>query len=197
MALPRPEPAELHSHAMDNLRYIRQTMERAGSFTAVPGKGGVLMGLVALLAGRLAARQNAAAGWIAVWMGAAAVALAIGIAGAGLKSRRFQMALFSGPGRKFIAGFTPSLLAGAVLTFVFYRAGVSGFLPGVWLLLYGAAVLSGGWASVRVVPIMGACFMVVGTLALLVPGYNEQLLSAGFGGLHLIFGTLIAVKYGG
>jgi hypothetical protein len=197
MALPRPQPVELHEHAMDNLRYIRQTLERAGSFTAVPGKGGVLMGLVALVASRAAARQTSVATWIAIWVAAAVAALAIGIAGAALKSRRFQMPLFSGPGRKFIAGFTPAILAGAVLTLVFYRAGVSGFLPGVWLLLYGAAVLSGGWASVRVVPIMGACFMLAGTIALLVPGYNDQLLAAGFGGLHLVFGTLIAVKYGG
>lgn len=197
MVQPRPQTVDLQEHAMDNLRYIRQTLERAGSFTAVPGKGGVLMGLVALAAGRLAARQPSAATWIAVWMLAAVAALAIGIAGAALKSRRFDLPLFSGPGRKFIAGFTPAIFAGGVLTLVFYRAGVSGFLPGVWLLLYGAAVLSGGWASVRVVPLMGACFMVAGTLALLVPGYNDQLLSLGFGGLHLVFGTVIAVKYGG
>jgi hypothetical protein len=197
MALPRPEPVELHEHAMDNLRYIRQTLERAGSFTAVPGKGGVLMGLVALAAERFAARQPSAGKWIAVWALAALVAMSIGIGGAALKSRRFQMPLFSGPGRKFIAGFTPAILAGAVLTLVFYRAGVSGFLPGIWLLLYGAAVLSGGWASVKVVPMMGACFMLVGTLALLVPGYNDELLAAGFGGLHVVFGTVIAVKYGG
>jgi len=197
MVQPRPQTVDLQEHAMDNLRYIRQTLERAGSFTAVPGKGGVLMGLVALAAGRLAARQPSAATWIAVWMLAAVAALAIGIAGAALKSRRFDLPLFSGPGRKFIAGFTPAIFAGGVLTLVFYRAGISGFLPGVWLLLYGAAVLSGGWASVRVVPLMGACFMVAGTLALLVPGYNDQLLSLGFGGLHLVFGTVIAVKYGG
>ena len=197
MAVPRPEPVEIHEHAMDNLRYIRQTLERAGSFTAVPGKGGVLMGLVALGAGRLAERQASGATWITIWMGAAVVAMAIGIMGAAMKSRRFQMPLFSGPGRKFIAGFAPAIVAGAVLTLVFYRAGVSGFLPGVWLLLYGAAVLSGGWNSVRVVPMMGACFMLAGSAALLVPGYNDPLLSAGFGGLHLVFGTLIAVKYGG
>jgi hypothetical protein len=197
MALPRPEPVELHEHAMDNLRYIRQTLERAGSFTAVPGKGGVLMGLVALGAGRLAAGQASVATWIAIWIGAAAVALVIGITGVAVKSRRFQMPLFSGPGRKFIAGFAPAILAGAVLTLVFYRAGVSGFLPGVWLLLYGAAVISGGWNSVRVVPMMGACFMLAGSAALLVPGYNDFLLSAGFGGLHVVFGTVIAVRYGG
>src|SRR5438067_5338233 len=179
MVTPRTQPVELHEHAMDNLRYIRQTLERAGSFTAVPGKGGVLMGLVALAAERFAARQPGAGKWIAVWALAALVAMSIGITGAALKSRRFQIPLFSGPGRKFIAGFTPAILAGAVLTLVFYRAGVSGFLPGIWLLLYGAAVLSGGWASVRVVPMMGACFMLVGTLALLVPGYNEELLAGG------------------
>jgi hypothetical protein len=197
MATPRTQPAELHAHAMDNLKYIRQTLERAGSFTAVPGKGGVLMGVVAVLAARFAARQPSAAGWLAVWTVAAIIAMAIGILGAALKSRRFHVPLFSGPGRKFIAGFAPALVAGAVLTAVFYRAGISGFLPGVWLLLYGAAVLSGGSASVRIVPVMGACFMFVGTVALLLPGWNDVLLPVGFGGLHLIFGTMIAVKYGG
>ncbi len=188
---------ELHDHAMDNLRYIRQTLERAGSFTAVPGKGGVLMGVTAIVASRLAEREVTGGGWLAVWSIAALVAMAIGIAGAALKARRFHVPLFSGPGRKFIAGFAPAILAGAVLTLVLFRAGVSGFLPGVWLLLYGAAVLSGGSASVRAVPLMGSCFMFLGVLALLVPGYNDPLLVAGFGGLHLIFGTVIAVKYGG
>ena len=197
MVTPRTQPVELHAHAMDNLKYIRQTMERAGSFTAVPGKGGVLMGAVAVLAAGLAHRQAGASAWLAIWTAAAIVAVAIGILGAALKSRRFRIPLFSGPGRKFVAGFAPALLAGAVLTAVFYRAGVSGFLPGVWLLLYGAAVLSGGSASVRVVPVMGACFMFVGTVALLLPGWNDVLMPVGFGGLHLIFGTVIAVKYGG
>jgi hypothetical protein len=197
MALPRREPVELHEHALDNLRYIRQTLERAGSFTAVPGKGGILMGAVALVAQRIAVRQHSVSQWLAIWALAAIVAMAIGIASAALKSRKFRMKLFSGPGRKFIAGFTPAILAGGILTLVFYQAGVSGFLPGTWLLLYGAAVLSGGWASVRIVPLMGACFMLVGTMALMLPGYNEAFLSAGFGGLHIIFGTVIAVKYGG
>src|ERR1039458_8787578 len=98
---------------------------------------------------------------------------------------------------RHMTGFAPSLLAGAVMTLVFYRAGISGFLPGVWLLLYGAAVLAGGYASVRVVPIMGVCFMLVGTVALFLPGWNDVLLTIGFGGLHLMFGTVIAVKYGG
>src|ERR1039457_7120809 len=112
MATPRTVPVELHAHAMDNLQYIRRTLERAGEFTAVPGKGGVLMGVVGVVASRLAVHQRSAGGWLAVWTYAAIVAMAIGIAGAALKSRRFQTPMFSGPGRKFIAGFAPSLPAG-------------------------------------------------------------------------------------
>jgi hypothetical protein len=197
MATPRQQPLELHEHAMDNLRYIRRTLERAGSFTAVPGVGGVLMGCTALAAAWLAARQANRVGWLAVWAAEAGLAMLIGIAASALKSRRAKMPLLSGPGRKFLAGFAPAMLAGALLTAVLFRAGVGGFLPGVWLLLYGAGVVSGGSASERVVPLMGASFMAFGAIALLVPGWNDLMLVAGFGGLHVLFGIVIAVKYGG
>jgi hypothetical protein len=90
------------------------------------------------------------------------------------------------------------MIAGAVLSAVLFRAGLGEFLPGVWLLLYGAAVLSGGWASVRVVPLMGARFMAAGAVALLWPAApGEVFLAAGFGGLHILFGTVISIRYGG
>jgi len=183
---------------MDNLRYIRQTIERAGSFTAVPGLGGVLMGSTALAAAWIAGPRTAEVRWIIVWLAEAILALLIGILGAAVKSRRAGMPLLSGPGRKFIAGFAPSMIAGVVLSAVLFREGLGEFLPGVWLLLYGAAVLSGGWASVRVVPMMGACFMAAGTVALLWPAApGDIFLAAAFGGLHILFGTVIAVNYGG
>jgi len=197
MAIPRTQPLELHARAMDNLRYIRQTLERAGSFTAVPGVGGVLIGCTALTAAWMSAQHIGPASWLIVWTLAAGVALIVGIAGAALKSRRFNLALWSGPGRKFVAGFAPAMLAGAVLTVVLWGAGIVEVLPGIWLLLYGAAILSGGYSSVRVVPLMGACFMLLGSAALLLHGWNDLFLAAGFGGLHIVFGTVIAVKYGG
>ena len=182
---------------MDNLRYIRRTMERAGSFTAVPGIGGMLMGSVALSAAAVAGGRTGSALWLAAWTVAAGVALAIGLAAAAIKARRVRIPLLSGPGRKFVAGFAPAMLAGLLFTLVFYRAGDSAWLPGTWLLLYGAAVVAGGAASVPVVPLMGACFMAAGAIALLAPGTGNFLLAAGFGGIHIIFGTVIAVKYGG
>jgi hypothetical protein len=183
---------------MDNLRYIRGTMERAGSFTAVPGLGGVLMGSVALVAAWMAGPQTGETRWMAVWIGAAGVALLIGIVAAAMKSRRLKLPLLSGPGRKFVAGFAPAMLAGAVVTAALFHAGAGALLPGTWLLLYGAAVVSGGGNSVRVVPVMGACFMALGAAGLLFPvSSGDILLAAGFGGVHIVFGTVIAVKYGG
>jgi hypothetical protein len=183
---------------MDNLRYIRRTIERAGSFTAVPGLGGVLMGSTALAAAWIAGPGATSRYWLAVWLAEAALALLIGIVGAAMKSRRARLPLFSGPGKKFIAGFAPAMVTGAVLSAVLFRAHMGSLLPGMWLLLYGTGVVAGGWASVRIVPLMGACFMAVGALGLLwsaSPG--DVLLAAGFGGLHIVFGTIIAVRYGG
>jgi hypothetical protein len=198
MAALRPEPVEIHAHAMDNLRYIRRTLERAGSFTAVPGLGGVLMGSTALVAAWIAGPGTSNPYWLTVWLTEAALALLIGIVGAAVKSRRARLPLLSGPGRKFVAGFAPAMIAGGVLSAALVHAGMSDLLPGAWLLLYGAGVVAGGWASVRIVPLMGACFMAIGAAGLLTnlsPGYI--LLAAGFGGLHIVFGTIIAVKYGG
>jgi hypothetical protein len=202
MAISRREPVEIQAYAMDNLRYIRKTIERAGSFTAVPGVGGMLMASTALTAAWLA--HSAALGglgngrWLAIWLAEAVVALAIGILSAAEKSRRAGLPVLSGPGRKFVAGFAPAMFAGAVLTAALFAGGGSAFLPGMWLLLYGAAVLSAGGASVRIVPLMGLCFMAAGASALLLPPvWGDAVLAAGFGGIHLVFGTIIAVRYGG
>jgi hypothetical protein len=188
----------LHAHAMDNLRFIRETMERAGSFTAVPGLGGIAMGLTAMGAAVVAARQSSSHVWLAIWLGEAVLACAIGGIAAARKSRRVKMPLLSGPGRKFVMGLCPPIGVGAVLTAVLYRAGLIGAIPGAWLLLYGTGVLNGGASSVKIIPVMGLCFMTLGTAALFVPGLGGNwLLAAGFGGLHILFGIIISVRYGG
>ncbi len=192
------EPVALHAHAMDNLRFIRETMERAGSFTAVPGMGGILMGLSALGAAPIAARRATPDGWLAVWMGEAMVAVLIGVTTAAYKARAGKAALLSGPGRKFGLGLAPSIFVAALLTWVLYRAGIYAIIPGIWMLLYGTGILSAGAFSVPVVPVMGVCFVGLGAIALFCPpGWSDWLLAAGFGGLHLVFGALIAARYGG
>jgi hypothetical protein len=187
----------LHEHAIDNLRFIRETMERAGSFTAVPGWGGVLMGLSALASGWLASRQLTVEGWLAVWFGEGMLAMAIGVVAMVRKAQQTNEDLLSAPGRKFVLSFAPPLAAGAVVTAALYRLHQPDPIPAVWLLAYGAGVMTGGAFSARVIPAMGACFMAVGVAAAAAPAWGNAFLMAGFGGLHILFGAIIAWRYGG
>lgn len=183
---------------MDNLRFIRETMERATAFTAVPGWGGVAVGLTALPATWLAIQQPTPRAWLLTWLIEAILALAIGGWTMQRKARADESTVLSGPGRKFALSLAPPLLAGAILTVVLFRAHIYFALPGLWLLLYGAGVVTGGAFSVKVVPVMGLCFMALGSFALMLPpAYGNWCMAAGFGGLHIIFGTIIARRYGG
>jgi len=188
----------IRGHAEENIRFIRDTMERASSFTAVPGLGGMAMGAVALAASTVASRQTTPARWLAVWLVAAVVAIAIGAVAMGRKARRTRSDLLSGPARRFLLTLTAPLGAGAVLTLVLARSGQTAILPGVWLLLYGTAVVSAGATSVRPVLAMGACFMLLGAAALASPStWGDAYLAAGFGGVQIAFGARIAARHGG
>ena len=187
----------INDRAIDNIRYIRETMERAGSFTAVPGWGGVLMGITALITAVVASRTETAVAWFEVWLVESAVALGIGASMMVRKAREVRNIL-SGPGRKFALALCPAMIAGAVLSFALYRTGLYSLVPGTWLLLYGVAVATGGAYSVRVVPLMGICFMAIGALTLFAPfTWANWCMAAGFGGLQIIFGAIIAWRYGG
>ncbi len=183
---------------MDNLRFIRETMERASSFTAVPGWGLVFMGGTALIAAVVAAQQRSTAAWLDTWVVDAVLGLAVALAAMIRKARAVHVPLLSGPGRRFALGFAPPVCAAALLTFVFYRMGLAGIMPGMWLLLFGAGVVTAGAFSVRIVPVMGLCFMLLGAGALLgPPAWGNWWMVAGFGGLDIVFGLVIARRYGG
>jgi len=190
-------PPALHERAMDNLRYIRETMERASAFTGISGWGQVAIGATALPAAFTAAQQSSFKGWLAVWIAEALVSLLIAGWSMDRKARAAQLPLLSGPGRKVAFSLSPPILAGGLLTIVLYRAGLIDFIPGVWLLLYGTGVVTGGMFSVPIVPLMGMCFMGLGAAALFAPAFANWLMAAGFGGLHIVFGVIIARRYGG
>jgi hypothetical protein len=192
------DPRAIHERAAENLVFIREALERAGSFTAVPGWGGVVMGLAGLAAAIVAPAQASPTAWLATWLAAAAVAAAVGLVGVLVKSRRFDVPFLSRPARQFALSFSPAILAGALLTAACYRAGAFELMPGLWLLLYGSAVVAGGTFSVRVVPLMGVLFLFLGSVALFSPPPVADIcLGVGFGGLHIAFGLVIARNHGG
>ena len=198
--LPRRAPTTVHiqDRALDNLRYIREAMESSASFTAVPGYGGIAMGASALVAAALAAQPTLRDRWLAIWVLDAVVAALLGGWAMRRKARSQGVELYRGVARRFLMNLLPPILAAVVLTTVLAVAGDLSVIPGTWLLLYGTGVVTGGAFSVRPVPLMGIGFMALGAVTLLLPdAWSNVMLAIGFGGLHLVFGALIARRYGG
>jgi hypothetical protein len=187
-----------HQHAIENLRFIRETMERSASFTAVPGWGGVAVGLSAVAAAVIGGRQAADQAWLSVWLGEGVLAFAVGGWAAMRKARAADLPVWTGAARKFALSLLPPVAAGALLTAALEMYGLHRFLPGLWLVTYGAGVVTAGAFSVRIVPLMGLCFMLAGAAALFSPvAWGNIILGLAFGGLHLVFGAIIAWRYGG
>ena len=195
---PQREPVSISDRAADNLKFIRETMERSTHFTAVPGYGGMLMGATAIVAAYIALQQVTLRDRLIVWLTEACLAFAIGLLAMWQKSKIAKTSLFSAPARKFAFGFAPSLIAGVVITLGLWRFEHYEMMAPAWMLLYGAAVVTGGAFSVRIVPLMGWMFIGLGAIAIaLPPGYGNYLMGLSFGLLHIIFGAIIAKRYGG
>jgi hypothetical protein len=156
------------------------------------------MGVTAIAAGVLASRQPDEQRWLAVWVAEGVVGAAIGGATMLHKSRRMNSPVFTGPGRRFVLAFLPPIVVAALLTAALTIAGDTPLIPATWLLLYGTGVITGGAFSVRVVPVMGLAFGAMGAAAVFSPAsWGNWWLVAAFGGLHVVFGAIIARKYGG
>jgi hypothetical protein len=192
------EPSSLGDRAIDNLAFIRETMERSTSFTAVPGYGGMLMGATAIAAAYIAHTQALLMDSLVTWLAEAGLAFAIGLLAMWQKSKIAGQSLVSTPARKFALGFAPPMMVGFVITLGLWKHEEFYIMPPVCMLCYGAAVVCGGAFSVRVVPVMGWCFMALGAIAFALPiSYGNLMMGASFGMLHIVFGLIIARRYGG
>ena len=191
------EPIRIDDHAFDNLRYIRETMERAGSFTSIPGWGGLAIGGTAIVTSIIASRLVDLR-WLEAWLIEAVVAATIALITMSMKAARAGVTMTSTAARRFFVSYFAPIIAAAVITMMLTRTQWFDAMPAVWLLSYGASFISSGAYSIRVVPQMGVCFMLLGAIASLVSfPIANALLGVGFGGLHIIFGLIIARNYGG
>ena len=192
------QPINIGDRAIDNLKFIRETMERASSFTAVPGYGGIFMGVTAIAAAVIANFQSLIRDWLAVWLIEAVLAFAVGLFAMWQKSKIAKIPLNSAPAKKFAKSFLPPLVCGVVITLGLWQFEHFEAMIPVWILLYGAAVVTGGSFSVRAVPIMGWCFIAIGAIAFFIPaGFGNWMMALSFGVLHIVFGIIIGRKFGG
>lgn len=192
------EPVNIGDRAIDNLQFIRETMERSVVFTSVPGYGGILMGSTAIVAAYFAHSQANLRDWLTVWLVEAVLAFFIGLLAMWQKSKIGKVSLLSTPAKKFASGFAPPLLCGVFITLGLWRFGHFEAMIPVWVLCYGAAIVCGGAFSVKIIPVLGWCFIALGAVAFFLPdGFGNLMMALTFGVLHIIFGAIIARKYGG
>jgi hypothetical protein len=189
--VPPAKTVPLDSHAAATLRYIRASMDAAGTL-AVPGSAGVAMGTIGLFAGALASTPPLRDHWLAMWLAAAVIASGVGGVIMARQSSRQGSTLLGAPARKLVLCLAPGLFAGAVMTVVEDRLGVRHAIPGTWLLMYGCALISTSATTTRTVGVLGALFVLLALLAFTLPdGLQTLVLAIGFGALHIIFGLLI------
>ena len=192
-----PHRAAEEHRAAEDLQFIRHAMERANRFHAVPGIGLVIMGATAVAAAGLATMVPARL-WLPIWVADAVLAVGIGLLTMYRKARSVNVPVASPSGQAFLFSFSPPIAAGIVITIAFAAHGVTHLLPGMWLVLYGLAALTGGAFSVRAVSLMGGCFLLLGGVALLAPaGLANLFMAIGFGALHIGFGAYLAYRHGG
>lgn len=201
-------PIALHERAMENLTFIREAMERSTSFTGISGKGMILMGLIALGGGHVARLEASRQWWMYCWLAVALAGCLAGLTAMYLKMRALDQPGVARAARRFALNMAPAVLAGVFLTQMFHELALNAFMPGMWLLLYGAGVVAGGALSVRVLPMMGGAMMLLGTAAFFwtlwgpnsfsrPDAVGEAALALGFGGLHMITGIIVWRHYGG
>jgi len=198
--IPRKQSSQpnLEPEALDHLAVIRETMERSTTFTAVSGWGYCAMGVTALVAAVIAVRQPTTEAWLAVWLAEALTAVTLALVAMHWKAARLGTHLMSISGRRLFVGLLPALFAGGVMTVALLRAGDPRQIPGLWLLLYGVAVMQAGAFSVRTIPVMGGVFVLAGAIALPLPWWwANVMLAGGFGLVHMAFGLYIARRHGG
>lgn len=192
------QPVNISDRAIDNLQFIRETMERSAVFTSVPGYGGMLMGATAIGAAIVANQQIYLRNWLIVWIVEAILAFSVGLLAMWQKSKIADTPLVSAPARKFAMSFAPPLFCGVIITLGLWQSENYETMIPVWHLLYGAAIVCGGAFSVKAVPVMGWCFIALGAIAFWLPrGYGDELMILSFGVLHIVFGFIIARKFGG
>jgi hypothetical protein len=196
--LRRIDPTPIGSSAAENLRYIRSTIEAAHTFTTVPGKGCIAMGLAALAAAGLESLPTFAPHWLPIWLTAAVVSCTVALFFMESKAREQGLSLRRSVAWRFFLTLAPAFVAGGILTVALMDEVGRDVIAGIWLLLYGVGIAACGVFSIPVVLIAGFAFMGLGTVTLAAPpSWTLAMLALGFGGVHLVLGVVIWKDYGG
>ncbi|MBI4347275.1 MAG: hypothetical protein HY553_10500 [Elusimicrobia bacterium] len=131
----------------------------------------------------------------AMWAGTVLVSVLLYYVIATRDARRLGVSLESRPSQLARRSMGPALFASAVITIKLLLDGHLGYLPGVWILGYGVALVNAGLFSTVAPRVLGLLFMAVGTGAIVCwQRYDLVLTGLSFGAFHVGFGWYVLSK---
>jgi predicted lysophospholipase L1 biosynthesis ABC-type transport system permease subunit len=196
--------------AQENLRMIRELMERSTKYSTFSGLSGVLVGLIAIAGCAVQAfvlprywPEHPVRGFLINWILVVALALLVDFV---LTKRRAPLVgkhIRSRLGKQMILAAAPGLGIG-VLTTIVLIPWLMDFVYPAWMLCYGAAVCAVGIFSQREVRRLGWSFLVTGAVTLLLLRFTDLwpyiwersylglgMTALSFGGFHIIYGLVM------
>jgi hypothetical protein len=157
----------------------------------IPPAAGIAVGTVGLAATVLTSVAAFRSLWLPIWLVAAVTGACLGAlsltgpSDSAIQSRHV-IAVF-----RMYSRLLPSLFAGAVLTAVLWHTGLTRAVPGVWLLLYGCALIQASSVASGGMALLGSLFALLALVAFCAPQSGQlPILGIGFGELHILYGVV-------
>ena len=191
--------------ARENLRVIRQTMERSTKYSTLSGISGVLVGLAGIagvvatwVLGPGAAIYHHPLRLASIWIVTLFTAIGIDLICNKRRAARVGKHIVSSLGAHIVLAALPAFFAAGILTYFFFQHHLLIYLWGVWMLCYGLAICAVGLFSVRPATYLGSAFVIAGAATLLMPAvpYHLIMMAVTFGGFHILYGVLMARRHG-
>lgn len=203
----------------DDLASIRSLMERSSKFISLSGLSGILAGIYALIGAAMAyyilyidvqivqtrsARYNlsrdadlriALIKLVLVALSVLIASLLTGYILTARKAKRKGQPVWGNTSRSLLFNMIVPLVTGGLLIFIFMCRGYFGIVSPASLIFYGLALIGAGNFTFTDVKYLGITEIILGLIAALYPGYGLLFWTIGFGVLHIVYGSIMYVKY--
>ena len=201
----------------DELTSIRSMMERSSKFISLSGLSGVLAGVYALIGAALAYNIIYGSGGffsyreyvmadvdrsparlftlILIALAVLIASVATGIVLTIRKAKKKGQPVWGNTSRQLLFNMAVPLFTGGALMLVLMNRGYFGVIASASLIFYGLALVNASIFSFKDVRYLGICDIFLGLLAGLLPGYGLLFWAIGFGVLHIVYGSIMYIKY--
>jgi hypothetical protein len=198
---------------LDDLKDIKDIMNRSSRFLSLSGLSGVFAGVFALGGAYLAYgtvyKSQDYLGYrqadmstetlttlLLIALATVALAVGVGILLTTREARKSNQKLWDAQTKRLMINLLIPLVTGGILCLMLLLTGYIGFVAPLTLIFYGLALVNASKYTLTEVRSLGLLEIGLGLLAVHFIGYGLIFWAAGFGVLHIIYGIVMHIRYG-